>query len=358
MSGLFALLVTLAVLSAVAAKFHVMSKIIPRSTFVKRAEAESDAVHELVFAVQQRNLVEFDKMLLERSTPCNPLYQKWLTFEEVGRITSNPEGAEQVKSWLKTHDIEVTWSSAHQDYLKASAPISKWEKLLDTKFYLWEDQSRTTMKEHQRKMHRAEEYSLPEDMKSHLSAVFNTVQVPPVFSPKYHRAGVALEEQKLKTSFTVTPVKHLRGNKKVTAQGFVTVEFLNDYYQISSNDGSPSMSQSVFETAEEYFSPTDLEIFQTNYSLPLQAADDQYGFSTADCTNNDCYEGNLDVQYMMGIAQQTTTIYWYVTDESTTDPFVAWVTDIADMDNPPLTNSMSWGSTEQVGVDFLLLWRL
>lgn len=26
----------------------------------------------------------------------------------------------------------------------------------------------------------------------------------------------------------------------------------------------------------------------------------------------DCYEGNLDVQYIMGVAQQTATIYWYV----------------------------------------------
>ena len=31
-----------------------------------------------------------------------------------------------------------------------------------------------------------------------------------------------------------------------------------------------------------------------------------------------------------------------------TDPFVAYVTDIANMANPPLVNSVSWGAIEQV----------
>jgi len=30
------------------------------------------------------------------------------------------------------------------------------------------------------------------------------------------------------------------------------------------------------------------------------------------------------------------------------DPFVAYVTDIANMANPPLVNSISWGAIEQV----------
>jgi len=354
MSRMFLLFVTLAVLGVVTSKFHEMLKSIPRNTFVKIAESSADAMHELVFSVQQKNLVEFDKMLLERSTPGNPLYQKWFTFEQVGQITSNPEGAEEVTKWLKANNIPVTWSSAHQDYLKASAPISKWEELLNTKFYQWEDHTRATMKdESHRKMHRAETYSLPEEVKSHLFAVFNTVQVPPVFSPKFHRVSKEAEEARFKTSFTVAPSKkNLRNHKKhakkeALANGVVTVEFLNSFYDIYTNTGSSSYSQSVFETANENFSPNDLTLFQTNYSLPLQAAEAPYGFSTSDCVSNDCGEGNLDIQYMMGIAQQTSTIYWYVTDQSSTDPFVAWVTDIANTPNPPLANSMSWGSVEQ-----------
>lgn len=56
--------------------------------------------------------------------------------------------------------------------------------------------------------------------------------------------------------------------------------------------------------------------------------------------------GNLDIQYIMGVAQQTISIFWYEPSNSAVDPFVQWVTDVANDPNPSLTNSMSWGSNE------------
>jgi hypothetical protein len=50
----------------------------------------------------------------------------------------------------------------------------------------------------------------------------------------------------------------------------------------------------------------------------------------------------------MGIAQHTSTVYWYV--DSDTDPFVVWITQVADMTNPPLVHSISWGAVEQVRI--------
>ena len=48
----------------------------------------------------------------------------------------------------------------------------------------------------------------------------------------------------------------------------------------------------------------------------------------------------------MGVAQQTTSIFWYEPDTTTVDPYVLWVTDVANDPNPSSTNSMSWGSNE------------
>ena len=56
----------------------------------------------------------------------------------------------------------------------------------------------------------------------------------------------------------------------------------------------------------------------------------------------------MDIQYIMGVAQQTVSIYWYEPGTSTLDPYVQWVTDVANSKNPPLTNSMSWGANEIV----------
>ena len=341
------LLVALAVVSATT-KFKLMHKSIPRKTFVKHSEAEAEAMHELVFAVKQKNLDEFDKVLLERSTPGSKMYQKWLSFDEVGAMTSNPSGAAAVQDWLKANNIAVSWQSAHQDYIRASAPISKWEQLLNTKFYKWEDKTRPRAKGHARMMHRAEHFSLPEEMTTHLSTVFNTVQVPPVFRAKYRQALKGEETPRFKTEYAIS--KSLRGKMAgaTAVDGTVTVAFLNEFYDIVTNMGSAAQSQSVFETVEESYSPSDLKLFQQTYGLTVQEALHPYGFNTSDCVTYDCGEGNLDVQYIMGVAQQTATIYWYVTaDDADTDPFVAWVTDIANTANPPLANSMSWGSVEQ-----------
>ena len=83
----------------------------------------------------------------------------------------------------------------------------------------------------------------------------------------------------------------------------MTVSFLNSLYQISSNVGNSHLQQAVFETSNEYYSPSDLLQFQNTFGLPRQAAFDHNGFNTTDCVSKDCYEGNLDLQYIMGVAQ-------------------------------------------------------
>lgn len=91
------------------------------------------------------------------------------------------------------------------------------------------------------------------------------------------------------------------------SSGKVTVSFLNSFYEITSNIGSGKLSQSVFETSSEYYSPNDLTQFQETYDLTVQAAEDIGGFTTDSCSLSgspmDCYEGNLDIQYIMGVAQ-------------------------------------------------------
>lgn len=135
----------------------------------------------------------------------------------------------------------------------------------------------------------------------------------------------------------------------------VSPPFLNAFYKIQSNKGNKSMSQAVFETSGEKFSPGDLKNFQISNSIPRQAAVDRKGISSTetclsvahpDSSNPDCNEGNLDLQFLMGIAQRTTTVYWY---ESSGNPFLSWITSMANTPHPPTSSSISWGTIEQVG---------
>lgn len=325
----------------------VIERAISRKSFVKRGRSPHDAMHEVVIAIKQLNLDVVESELLQRSTPNDPKYQQWLSYEDIGRLVANLNSAELVAQWLADNEVVATWKSQHLEYIKAQAPIEKWEILLQTKFYSWEDLT-VPEGERRRTMHRALEYALPEHVASHISAVFNTVQTPPAWKPHYHTRHHS------DATVTETARSLLRGEGQqssssplatATATGQVTVSFLNQLYHIPSNTGSSEQQQSVFETGNEYFSSNDLRKFQQTFNLPLQGVAQDFGYDTDNCNKYDCFEGNLDVQYMMGVAQRTQMIYWY---QDGTDPFIDWITAVADTSNPPLVNSISWGSTEQV----------
>jgi len=331
-------------------EFHVVESRLHRETFVQLAESDTSVVHELVFAVQQLNLDKLEEMVLERSTPGNPLYRQWMSYGEVGSLVANPVGYEAVRSWLAQNDVNIKWTSPRSEYIKAEAPISVWNRMLNTKFYQFQDTEIPARTAADRLAHRANDYSLPKSVKPHLMAVFNTVQNPVVLNPRAYEKGQ--HKSSFRTDMKIHKVRddgsldHL-SNKQVQANGRVTVAFLNEYYQITTNTGNASQSQAVFETNSESFSPTDLTQFQTSNNLPVQAAEAPFGFTTTTCTDN-CYEGNLDIQYIMGIAQQTASIYWYVDPTAQNNVFLEWIQQVTADSDPPLVNSISWGAVEQV----------
>ena len=155
----------------------------------------------------------------------------------------------------------------------------------------------------------------------------------------------------IKTQQTVVPVE-------------VDIPFLRNLYSIPSEDipltSGSSLSQSVFETAEEYFSSNDLIIFENKYNLPQQDITIIGGYTTTLCkTNNNnnvnsCYEGNLDVQYLTGIASSNIpTSVRHINSNADSNgvypnPFLNWILDVVNDSNPPTVNSISWGSNEKV----------
>eukprot|EP00981_Chlorochromonas_danica_P002127 scaffold424_cov165-Ochromonas_danica.AAC.27 len=325
--------------SCFAHQYSLVAKQKTRTSYVRKGRAVPHASHEVVVAVNKKNMESLKALAIERATPGNPLYQQWLSVSEVDDLVVNEEASQRVQAWLKSHEgVSVTWVSRRGDYIKAHAPISTWEEVLQTEFHDFHDRrtGKTSV--------RALEYSLPDHLHEDIATIFNTVQAPPVIKKKYHSPTGEFKTQ--------LSVRRLRGDEISTAaaSGGVTVSFLNSYYKISSNIGSASINQSVFETNNEDFSPADLEKFQKENNLTVQSAISIGNHSTwpANCLSNsvDCYEGNLDIQFIMGVAQKTSSIYWWVNGNTTTDPFVAWLIDVADEAHPSLSNSMSWGSDE------------
>ena len=67
---------------------------------------------------------------------------------------------------------------------------------------------------------------------------------------------------------------------------------------------SGTISQAVFETYGQDMSLSDLEQFQSTFGIPQQEASFINSNSNPACTNENCAEGNLDIQYLMAIAQK------------------------------------------------------
>ena len=208
-----------------------------RDNFKKTIKCDSELQHELVFAINQTNIDALEKMLLERSTPGNDLYQQWLTFDEIGKLTRNVEAADLVEQWLNLNGASISLKTPHQDYITATASIAIWERMLHTTFYIWEDHAAKNVVRHIR----SEEYHLPEEMMPHIAAIFYTCQPPPVISKKYHRQS--FEGTDFKTTIRAATNWNLESTP-------VTVPFLNSLYQIPSNTGEPYfVPQIIFSAA-------------------------------------------------------------------------------------------------------------
>lgn len=359
---------------------------IPRYDFIQRERSPQDSLHELIFCVRQKNVELTKTELYERSTPGNPKYQQWLTSAEVKDLIQNDEAADAVHAWLASNGLAHRWESFRREYIKVVAPIGRWEALLQINFYQWEDLSKSSAdidandsSDHS-KVNRGKTYTVPPELDNHISGIFNTVQVPPVFHSHFKRPP-SINSAAGRTNLRIRKLDQNEGKQaeskndhqsgRVSESGSegstgvtgsksihrvikgkfledgetVTVAWLNSMYEIDSNTGSALYNQSVFETAGEYYSQDDSFQFQETQNLPSQQVIDVGGFETSSCNNiNDCNEGNLDVQYINGVAQKTGTIYWYMPGN---DPFVDWITAVADEPNPPKSNSISWGSIEQ-----------
>lgn len=129
---------------------------------------------------------------------------------------------------------------------------------------------------------------------------------------------------------------------------YVTPDRLNQYYRIGSNTGNSLASQGVYESNNQWFSPADLSNFQGFVGIPNEDVAVDIGGHSSDtaCSDNgngNCIEGNLDVQYLMGISQVTPTTYYYINDNR----FIYdWLVAMASSTSPPLVMSVSWAGTE------------
>ena len=228
-----------------------METMIKRGDFIRRNKCHAHTEHTVTIAIKQLNLHLLEESALSRNTPGSDNYQQWLTHEEVNAIRQNTKGFTIVREWLRSNQVNITWVSSCRLYVKAVA------SMLNTSFFLYEDQK---LESQHRFLPRAQEYSLPEHLIAHITAIFEVAQLPPVIV----KTGQHIEATPPSTtaSTTTNTINNLRNtnnntqpNKRQLAQacsrGYTDVQCLNSVYDIGTNIGHPSTTQSVFETLSQ-----------------------------------------------------------------------------------------------------------
>jgi len=284
--------------------------------------------HVTVFAIKQRNLDKLEKILYDVSDPSSDNYGEHLNRSEVADLTANAIATKAVLDYLASQDVTVLNQTIYGEYIIVNATIGVWESILRTKFVNFK-----SMNDQQTTVIRATRYYMPSEIVDHVSAIFNVLDFP--------------IPSKFVKSFPIP--KKSPSSSTGTYNGYITPQVLNTYYKIFYNQGNNLASQSVYSGLNQYFSSSDLAAFATQYGIPqtVSVSDPNSRNSNSACLSNpdSCGESNLDLEYLMAIAQNIPTTIIYETD-GTNNGFLNWITTTANMVNPPLVHSMSYGADE------------
>jgi tripeptidyl-peptidase-1 len=350
-----------------------------RPDLMRSLRAPAEAIHDVVFAVRQKNLDEVKTILEDVSDPFSPNYGQHLTREEVADLTSNPEARDSVVAYLTTEvGATIVQESAYGEYIMARASVSVWEKLFDTEFYTYkqtEINSDSSTAGHEQKVkdvYLATHYSLPRHLAANIHTVLNTVQLPSLAfrkkPTKKSKADATLLKSELETNGSIAKdiakspqpqqiissrIHLLHINESSTkpsdaaswspqaaaALMGISPQVINSLYGITSNIGSAAATQGVYGSLSQFYRLSDLYAFQDLFNLPRQDVATTIG--TTSSTTNGGSESSLDLEYLMAISQTSPTTYWY-----SSDWMMGWIFKVASATAPPKVLSISYGSPE------------
>lgn len=131
------------------------------------ARAEGDMLLPVRIAMTQSNLDEGHDILMDISRHDSPNYGKHLSAEEIHDLFApSQDSVEALVDWLQSQGIskDRVAQSVNKQWLQFDAPVAELEKLLKTKYHIYEHSSG--------KMHvGCEEYSVPEHLVEHIDYI-------------------------------------------------------------------------------------------------------------------------------------------------------------------------------------------
>ena len=316
---------------------HVFRDSIPffasRSDIVKQSPLLPTYVHEVVFAVEQNNMDELERILNDVSDPSSANYGQHLSGEQVAAMTMNPEGRDAIVNYLHANGATVTSESLNSEFITARAPISLWNKVFNTEFALFHQEQVGGEVE---QLVRAESYSVPNELDKHVVCVLNTIEMPVVHTRRPNVYDAPKE--------AISGMSRSLGS--AYSLGWILPKVLRNYYNVSNTQGSTFSTQAAYGANSDFFNPSDLAKFQSfdngNYRQPVMNVGGHVTSNVADLgEDGDWGEGNLDIQYIVAMSRGSPTTYWYWKFT-----LASWLVSLSSVVDVPLVLSVSYGAEE------------
>lgn len=307
---------------------------------------------KLQIALQQQDTAGFEQHVMDISTPSHPKYGlHFETHDEMKRmVLPTAETVSSVTAWLKAAGIEDF--ELDGDWATFKTNVGTANKMLGTQFGWFVSQEAKP-----RKVLRTLEYSVPDDVASHIRLVQPTTRFAAI------RANHATDHEIVGLQLAAL------ANETVNCDATITPQCLKTIYKINYKPDANSGSKVAFASyLEEYARYSDLALFEKNI-LP-EAVGQNFsvvqlsgGLNDQNSTN-DSGEANLDLQYIVGTSSPLPVTEFstggrgpWVADldqpdeaDSANEPYLEFLQGVLKLSQSELPQviSTSYGENEQV----------
>lgn len=285
---------------------------------------------ELTIAVRQTNLQKLEQLFHAVSDPDNANYGRHLTFDQVNALTApRKEDLTVVDQALGELNATNVRRTANSDFVVAEVPVAAAERAFGDRFLrLWHADGRTAV--------RCPGGSLPEILRAAVDFV-RPLNQP--LSPGGQRRPRLLQQLLQELNFTSPPDSLVN-----------TPSSLRKLYSVGDAEGvDKTNKQAVTGFLEQHYTNTDLQEFFLLYykkgqgrKVARQVGDGKSGLPGV--------EAELDVQYVMAMGGNVETEFWSFAgrapDNPGNEPFLKFMTTLANTSNAPLVISSSYGEDE------------
>ncbi|KAK6333659.1 vesicle formation at the endoplasmic reticulum [Orbilia blumenaviensis] len=299
----------------------------------------------------QQNVPQFEKALLDMSTPGHSSYGNHMSQDQIDDILRPHESTTAaVKSWLESQGFSDSLSFKN-DWIVVSTTIGKAESLLQTKYKVFRNS------ETGKNVVRTLSYSVPQGLHSSVDLIQPTTLFGSTSAMKSTILKVE-DPSVLKSSFA-SKVK--LGGVDAACQSSITPECLANLYKYK--DYKPVLSKNklgVNGFLEQYAQNDDLSKFLKKYIPNAKnvtfACTPINGGKCTQHPSEDFTEANLDIQYTVSASNPIPNIYYSTAgrppvidlDPNTNEPYLEWLEYMLNLSDEemPQTITTSYGDNE------------